>query len=422
MAPGTLPMTQVVIVGGGPTGLLTAVLLSARGVESVVLERSTALAPGSRAIGVTPPSLEILDSVGLADAMVSRGVLVRRAVVHNGRRPMGELRFDGVHPRFPGMLSCPQATSWTILNQEAESDRRIELRREVTACSAHREGNAVVVECDRGPPVPARVLVVADGAGGNTALELGFRRRAGSYRQRFFMADVKDRSGFGAAAHLWFTRDGSVESFPLPDARRRWIVQLTESHGGAPSNGRAAVDLEAMVARRTGIRLSPADRLWESSFQPSWSRLDRFAGGGVFVVGDAAHTMSPIGGQGMNTGFADAELAALLIALRLRLDAGYGMGKSAGDLEQVYHRARVRAAASATRRAWAGMSIGTMRGSAADFVRSHLITLLLSSPLQERLARHFAMLTIPCGRAHRSLRKMGLSHPDNGDEAPEQRA
>lgn len=415
-------MTQVVIVGGGPTGLLTAVLLSARGVESVVLERSTAIGPGSRAIGITPPSLEILDSVGLADAMVSRGVLVRRAVVHNGSRPIGELRFDGVHPRFPGILSCPQATSRTILNHEADRNRRIELRRGVTAVSAHRKGNAVVVECDGGPHVSARVLVVADGAGGNTALELGFRRRAAGYRQRFSMADVKDGSGFGAAAHLWFTRDGSVESFPLPDGKRRWVVQLTESHGGAPSHGRPAVDLEALVARRTGIRLSPADRLWESGFQPSWSRLDRFADAGIFVVGDAAHTMSPIGGQGMNTGFADAELAALLIALRLGPDAGDGMGKSAGDLEKVYHRARVRAATSATRRAWAGMSIGTLRGSAADFVRSHLIALLLSSPLQERLARHFAMLTIPCGRVHRSLREAGLPHPDDGEEAPEQRA
>ncbi|TVR01014.1 MAG: hypothetical protein EA403_10895, partial [Spirochaetaceae bacterium] len=230
-------------------------------------------------------------------------------------------------------------------------------------------------------------------------LSLGFRRRGGRYPQNFFMADMADQGSLGCEAHLWFTRDGAVESFPLPDGLRRWVVQLGQRDipdgvGYQSQIGpEGGVDLESMVQRRTGIRLDRADRRWQSSFQPSWSRLKRFADGRVFVVGDAAHTMSPIGGQGMNTGFADAEAASDLIAAGAAENSHTGWSEAA----RRYHRHRVGAAAVSTRRAWAGMTVGTLRGSIRDAIRSALIARALQSPLRGGMARHFAMLTLPRG-------------------------
>lgn len=403
----------VAIVGGGPTGLLTALLLASRGVEAVVLEQRSAPPNESRAIGITPPSLDILDSVGLADPLVNRGVMVRRAVVHSAVGRVGELVFDGVHQRFGGIMACPQAVSWAVLDAAADAHPLIDLRRNTRVVHAFRgadipplakavtggrashdsrrfEGErCFTVRTDAGDQLHSQLLVIADGARGVTAPQLGFKRVGGSYRDRFVMADMVDRSDLGTEAHLWFTREGAVESFPLPGHLRRWIVQVPD---GLEFDA-ASESLEALVARRAGYALDRADRRWQSNFHPSWSRLDRLAQRGVFVVGDAAHTMSPIGGQGMNTGFADAELAALLIA---RVVAG---ADGAAAAERLYHRARSRAAAGATRRAWAGMSVGTMRGRTTDALRGWLVGVALRSRFRGALARHFAMLTIPYARA-----------------------
>ena len=176
-----------------------------------------------------------------------------------------------------------------------------------------QESSSVTVRA-RGPSggetlLRAPLLAACDGAGSPLAGFLGLRRRVRRFPVAFRMGDYRDESGLGPVAHLYFTRLGSVESFPMPGGLRRWIVQATGAEEPEPSFEK----VEAQVLARTGQRLDPGGRVWASAFRPERTELERFRAGRVVFCGDAAHTMPPIGGQGMNTGFADARLLARVL-------------------------------------------------------------------------------------------------------------
>ncbi|TVR69288.1 MAG: FAD-dependent monooxygenase [Spirochaetaceae bacterium] len=391
-------ISETIIIGAGPTGLLLANLLGSRGIVTTVLEKE--LPPGdrdiegghSRAIGVTPPSLEILDKVGLADHLVRRGLPISGAVVHSRpldreRSPLGELDFQDVHERFPFILSVPQHVTRDVLENGAARfpSLTIHYGREVVACHEDPQNGdgPVTVHCADGSAWRARFCVAADGAHGRTGDTAGIRKRGAFYRPRFHMGDYRDGSGLGDTAHLWFTREGAVESFPLPGTQRRWIVQLRDREDAA--------DLERILRRRAGFCPDREDKLRESAFQPSRSEAETFHRGKLFLLGDAAHTMSPIGGQGMNTGFGDADLLADTLHGLLRPEEPGDpdrRGPDPGD----YVRLRRRASRKATRRAAAGMWVGTRQGVILSAVRDALVRILMRSPLRRTLARHFAMI------------------------------
>jgi demethylmenaquinone methyltransferase/2-methoxy-6-polyprenyl-1,4-benzoquinol methylase len=192
------------------------------------------------------------------------------------------------------------------------------------------------------------------------------------YRPRFAMGDFADQTGWGDVAHLFFTTRGSVESFPLPGGQRRWITPAT-------------IDLVGRVREITGVDLSASRQFSQSEFQPERLLCDRYSTGRVILCGDAAHVMSPIGGQGMNTGFADAEF----LATTLR-DGTNGL--------RDYDRQRHRAFRIAARRAARGMWLGTRTSRVASALRSWFLrAVLLRPPVVHRLPAYFAMLTIPRG-------------------------
>jgi 2-polyprenyl-6-methoxyphenol hydroxylase-like FAD-dependent oxidoreductase len=115
----------------------------------------------------------------------------------------------------------------------------------------------------------------------------------------------------------------------------------------------------------------------------------RYVHGRVTLAGDAAHLMSPIGGQGMNVGFGDAAALAEVLADAIK------SGADAGPTLAAYERSRRRVAQIAIGRAARGMWVGTRRGALAGLWREPLLRLLLAPPLCRKLPPYFAMLTLP---------------------------
>jgi len=172
----------------------------------------------------------------------------------------------------------------------------------------------------------------------------------------------------------------------MPGNLRRWIVLTTADH-------RAEDDVSAIcrhVHARTGYDLSGQEALWHSPFTPKWLLCRQFYRDRILLVGDAAHVMSPIGGQGMNTGFADAELLSDVLVRILRL------GEPPTAHLRAYSEIRRRAFRTAAARAARGMWLGTRTGRSASRARAWFIGgVLFRPPIKQRLAPYFAMVNIP---------------------------
>ncbi len=406
---------EVLIVGAGPVGLLLANLLGRAGISTILLEKRTTRGPGSRAIGITPTSLGVLAELELAGPFLERGVAVRSAAVHADAGLLARLDLGEPGAPFPFILSLPQLETERLLLEGLGRWPAVELRRGLEAVSVRQQRGSVAVRV-RGPggeeaELRAALLCACDGAGGGTARCLGLRRRLRRFRVAFRIGDYADDSGLGPVAHLYFTRQGSVESFPMSGGLRRWIVQATE--GGEPEP--SFEEVEARVRERTRQHLDPSRRVWASSFRPERSELERFRFGRVVFCGDAAHTMPPIGGQGMNTGFADARLLACVLERCLR---------GGGDLDQLlglyepYRRAGFRAAA---RRSRLFMGLGTLRAPGPRALRNLLVPVLTRPPLSWAMAGHFTMANVPFSTLADVLareRRLRLAGEGQPDEAP----
>ncbi len=390
---------DVVIVGGGPVGLLLGNLLGRGNIRTLLIEKSPAPPQQSMAIGITPPSLDILARLGLAQTFVTAGVNVDHACVFEEKKLLGELRFNKLGGHYPFILSLPQSETVSFLENNLKTLNSVTIRRHTHYLNAREEADHIRVtlsDGDNDQIQTTNILVGCDGHRSAVRETAGICRVATkTYRERFIMADLDDRTDFAHRAHLYFSRAGSLESFPLPKNRRRWILQLD------PQDDTATVaTLIDGIRRRSGLTLSAAD-----SGEPTRFNVHRFVSrsyyaGNMILCGDAAHVMSPIGGQGMNTGMADAEFLAD------RLLRHFRQGHDLSPLLQGYDYCRRRAFTAAANRAERGMWLGTRRGARASFLRRLGLITLLSSPLNKKLPPYFAMRTIPYHT---------LSHSDQGD-------
>lgn len=386
---GGAPAT-VLIVGAGPVGLLLANLLGCRGIPTRVFERRVGALDRSMAIGITPPSLEILRKLGLDRAFCRQGVAVRFAEVYEEQDRLGRLDFAGIESEYPFFLSLPQARTCEILRTELQRHACVRIESGVEFVGVQSDGDGVTarlrsLESELEFSLRGAFLVGCDGHRSAVRESAGIATRERVYPQRFVMADFVDRSDLGDEARLFFGPQASVESFPLPDGWRRWIVLVD----GPP----APPDLDRLVRRvrqQTGYDLRRDEACHLSAFGARRMMARAYHAGRVVLAGDAAHVMSSIGGQGMNTGFADAELLAEMLARALPDP------RLAPRLFESYDRVRRVACTAAATRAERGMWLGTLRGRAASVLRRHVIHgLLFSRLLRPRLAPHFAMLTIP---------------------------
>jgi len=364
-------VVDVLVIGGGPVGLFMAALLLQQGVSVRVLEQRTGAEPHSRAIGIHPPSLDALEGIGVARDLVAEGVPIRRGRAVGGGRTLAEMSFAGVSDRYPFVLSLPQARTAAVLEQRVRQLDPAALHRGVRVTRLHDDGGRVTVEAATGASAvrhTAGIVIAADGVRSAVRPQLGTPVRAKDYPDCYQMGDFADTTGFGPDAALFLESAGIVESFPLPGNRRRWVVRLAES--GAGGDARWLAD---QIRQRTGIDVDPASNSMLSRFGVRSRLVRRMVTGRTVLIGDAAHEISPIGGQGMNLGWLDAVALAPVVLASLQ---GRHVGVDLRDFEA----GRKAAAARAARQSEINMALGRPLAAGPWSIRNRAITAAAAVP------------------------------------------
>jgi 3-(3-hydroxy-phenyl)propionate hydroxylase/bifunctional hydroxylase/dehydrase len=294
---------QVIVVGGGPVGLMTACELRVAGVQVLLIERLAAPTGQSRALGLNSRSLEVLAQRGFAGPFLARGAAWPAA--HFAGFVLDMARAGGP---YPYALMISQADTEALLTAQATA-LGAEIRRDCELTGLRQEDGRVTLEVRSGGErgrLECDYLVGCDG-GRSTVRELAGIGFPGTDPTLYaVLGDVTsvDESIDIRRPHVY--PGGIFGIAPLgPGVFRVSTVE----YGRKPPPGTGPVDraeFEASIRRVTGRSIGIGEPLWLSRFDDRTRLAERYRADRVFLAGDAAHIHFPLAGQGMNVGIQDA--------------------------------------------------------------------------------------------------------------------
>src|SRR6185437_10862570 len=298
-----MTMTDVLIVGAGPTGLTLGAVLAKRGVAATVVDAQAAGENTSRACAVASRTLEVLERIDVSQQLVAQGVQNPRFSMRDRDRVLIPIDFSSLPTSYPYTLTISQADTERVL-----LDRLTQLGGEVvrpkTLTGLTQDDESVVATFDNGDPITARYVVGADGMHSAVRAQAHIGFRGHEYPESFALADVRLRGSAPAdEIFLFYAPAGLTVIAPLPGGMHR-IVAPVENAPAAPT---AEFVQRLLDARGFGPGQLVVDEvIWGSHFRIHHRVADSYRAGRLLLAGDAAHVHSPAGGQGMNTGIQDA--------------------------------------------------------------------------------------------------------------------
>jgi 2-polyprenyl-6-methoxyphenol hydroxylase-like FAD-dependent oxidoreductase len=297
-------MPDVILSGGGPTGMMLASELRLHDVDVLVLERDAEPSPLVRSLGLHPRSIEILDSRGLLDRFLELG-----------QRYPGAARFAGIDQPWPADLDTAHGyvlgiqqpvTDRLLAERAAELGATIRRGSEVTGVAQDDEG--VTVELADGARLRSRWLVGCDGGRSLVRKLLGVGFPGEPAQTEWLLGEVEVTSPPDEVAAVSDEVRKTHRGFgigPAGNGLHRAVVPaatVAEDRTTPPTMEEFRTQLRAHAGTDFGAH-SPR---WLSRFTDATRLAERYRTGRVLLAGDAAHVHPPLGGQGLNLGIQDA--------------------------------------------------------------------------------------------------------------------
>ncbi|GEP59869.1 hypothetical protein RSO01_70350 [Reyranella soli] len=320
MAMSNLDSPTVLIVGAGPAGLFAACELLRHGVKPRIVERRAAPHQEARGTVLQPAVLEHLERAGLIEPFLRSGVRIKRLqLLGPGLREILSDDFTEAGGAYPFQCSLPQWRTETILREHLQRlGLEIEFGTEVKSIEDRLDGLRVTLEAGARSETVTMAYVLGAG-GGHSVTRHSMQEHLGgeTYDGRYWVADAKvSLLCPSECARLVVGPAGFVLLAPLPDDRRLIFVNRdeTDTRPELPS----AAELGALLDARAGVEVGLSDLGWVSPFRMHKRVVERLSDRRRFLLGDAAHLSSPLGGEGLNAALMDAADIAWKLSLVMR--------------------------------------------------------------------------------------------------------
>ncbi|WP_158510692.1 FAD-dependent monooxygenase [Pseudomonas palleroniana] len=307
---------HVLVVGAGPVGLAAAAALSELGIEVDLIDKRPMASSHSRAFGLEPVTLELLNAWGLADEMIRRGIVWTSAPL--GDKAGRTLSFSKLPCEFPHMVIIPQSETESVLtdwvNRVGVNFKRGHALKALAVGDAQVE---VTLEHRETGSVQQRSynwVLGADGVNSSVRQLLDISFVGQDYKHSLVVADVVLKKPPSPAVHARSVSRGLVALFPLPNGNYRVSIEDNERMDVPVKEPVTHDEIAHGMRDILGTDFGLAQVLWSARYRSQQRLAAQFRQGRVFLLGDAAHTHVPAGGQGLQMGIGDAANLAWKLA------------------------------------------------------------------------------------------------------------
>ena len=392
--------TEVLIVGAGPTGLVLALWLARLGIRIRIIDKSAEPGTTSRALAVQTRTLELYRQLGIADEVVEAGLVFSAANLWaRGRRAAHlDLRSLGAgRSPFPYGLIYPQDEHERFLIARLEElDVHVERKTELID---FEETDGRILARLPGSTCQAAFLAGCDGAHSTVREKLEISFPGGTYEHLFYVADVEANGPLmDRELHVSIDESDFAAIFPLEKEGRARLIGTIRPEAEKEGENLGWNDVSKGLLQRLRVDVRRVN--WFSTYHVHHRVAARFRHGRVFLLGDAAHIHSPVGGQGMNTGIGDAVNLAWKLAAAIR-------GRAPARILDSYEPERIGFARRLVATTDRVFQFVTRSGRLAARVRVHVAPRVISTLFRLPAVRRFLFRTV--SQTAIEYRESGLS-------------
>lgn len=279
---------QILIAGAGPSGLSLALELARQGIRADIIDKKSKPSTLSRAVGIIPVTIKLLEASGASAKLLKEAIAIENVVFYKGARKIINIKIDQNKDPTQRIFSLAQDRTETILREQLASyGVEVQYNKELTGFKQDAEQVQVTINNEI---KTYDYLIGADGVKSNTRMLAGIDYPGYELEEDWSIADIyTDNARYSKDFNIHLNKEGQIALvIPLESNRVRVVSNSGDILHHLPES----------------LRIREVKR--SANFRIGIHQASEYQRGRIFLVGDAAHCHSPVGGRGMNLGIADA--------------------------------------------------------------------------------------------------------------------